>query len=226
MPSISMGDRPLVGETTILMPYCIVSEEGRRFEYGSWLTFDMSWQTPTTSRIAERFNVKGPFIFDLNSWHEEPYPNKVGSALDDDGKDSREKNEEILWAYGVVAEKQLLSRWFGWRLRSLLYQPMVSTGESISFRSPQSAWTSASRLSTFRKRNFPEYSEKGNPYAMPFLSVWVFMFIPGFVWNGDHKVTTINKTWLVWNAPWFASSRRNQGVRRTAGLCPSPTIRW
>ena len=54
----------------------------------------MSSQTPATSRIAERFNAKGPFIFDLDSWYKEPYPNNVGSALDDDGKNSREKNEE------------------------------------------------------------------------------------------------------------------------------------
>jgi hypothetical protein len=39
--------------------------------------------------------MKGTIVFDLDSWWKEPYPNKLGNALDDDGKDSREKNEEI-----------------------------------------------------------------------------------------------------------------------------------
>jgi len=43
---------------------------------------------------GEKIRV-GPIIFDLDSWWKEPYPNKKGNALDDDGKDSREKNEEI-----------------------------------------------------------------------------------------------------------------------------------
>ena len=44
-----------------------------------------------TSRIAGRFNIKGPFIFDLDRWYKEPYP---GNGLDDDAKDTREKDEE------------------------------------------------------------------------------------------------------------------------------------
>ena len=68
----------------------------------------MSWQTLATSRIAGRFNIKGPFIFDLDRWYKEPYPNKVVNALDVDGKDSREKNKKISWAYAVIAEKQPL----------------------------------------------------------------------------------------------------------------------
>ena len=47
------------------------------------------------TRIVARFNIKGPIIFDLDSWWKEPYPNKAGSALEDDSEDSREKNEEI-----------------------------------------------------------------------------------------------------------------------------------
>jgi hypothetical protein len=47
------------------------------------------------TRIAGRFNIKGPIIVDLDKWCKKPYPNKVGNALYDDGKDSREKNEEL-----------------------------------------------------------------------------------------------------------------------------------
>jgi len=45
------------------------------------------------TKIAGRFNIKSPIIFDLDSLWEEPYPNKAGNALDDDSEDSREKNE-------------------------------------------------------------------------------------------------------------------------------------
>ena len=45
------------------------------------------------TKIAGRFNIKGPIIFDPNSLWGEPYPNKAGNALDDDSEDSREKNE-------------------------------------------------------------------------------------------------------------------------------------
>ena len=39
-------------------------------------------------------------IFDLESWQKEPYPNKAGNALDDDGEDSREN--EISCAYVII----------------------------------------------------------------------------------------------------------------------------
>ena len=43
------------------------------------------------TRIAGRFTIKGPFIFNLDSLYKEPYP---GNGLDDDAKDTREKDEE------------------------------------------------------------------------------------------------------------------------------------
>ena len=82
----------------------------------------MSWQTLATSRIAGRFDVKGPFIFDLDRWYKEPYPNKVVNALDVDGKDSREKNEKISWAYAVIRRNNP-SNWCGWRLSKKLVVP-------------------------------------------------------------------------------------------------------
>ena len=66
-PSMSTGDRPSVGETTIPMPYCIVSEGGK-----------------DSSTDVDCWKV------DLYSWLKVRYPNKAGNALDDDGKDSKE----------------------------------------------------------------------------------------------------------------------------------------
>ena len=61
---MSTGDRPLVGETSIPLPYCIVSEGGKE-----------------SSTDVDCWEV------DLDSWWKARYPNKAGNALDDDGKD-------------------------------------------------------------------------------------------------------------------------------------------
>ena len=124
------------------MPYCIVSEEGKDparifslFTHtGIRKLIDLQHVQCSRSftKIAGRFNTKGPIISDLDSRWKEPYPNNAGNALDDDGKrrfrefmSLRKRNPPVDLAEGQV--------------KSLLYRKTASMGEGISFRSSQSA---------------------------------------------------------------------------------------
>jgi len=75
---------------------CVLSVQGQKIRVRKLIDLQhVLTNSRNFTRIAGRLNIKGPIIFDLDSWWKDPQMNKVGNALDDDGKDSREKNEEI-----------------------------------------------------------------------------------------------------------------------------------
>ena len=106
--ALHINERPLGGETTMPMP-CVLSVKGQKIRVRKLTDLQhVLTKSRNFRRIAGRFNIKGPIIFDLDSWWKDPQTNKVGNALDDDGKDSREKNEEISSACVVIEGKQPL----------------------------------------------------------------------------------------------------------------------
>ena len=102
------GHRPSVGDTTIRMRYCVVSEGAKdsTILMPCWIVSegrkDSSTEVDCPSIFLDKLaqlhkkrwelNIKDSIIFELDSWWKELYLNKAGNALDDDGEDSGEND--------------------------------------------------------------------------------------------------------------------------------------